>query len=75
MLYLFRIHEKRDDELPKKSSGWSFPKSLPGRGLRALIVLDDVWIAQHLEPFAPVRGRATEVVKPQKGNLRVREFT
>eukprot|EP00434_Breviolum_minutum_P013284 symbB.v1.2.011703.t2/scaffold787.1/size162597/14 len=26
-------------------------------GLRALIVLDDVWIAQHLEPFAPVRGR------------------
>ena len=26
------------------------------RGLRALIVLDDVWIAQHLEPFAPLRG-------------------
>lgn len=26
-------------------------------GLRALIVLDDVWIAQHLEPFAPLRGR------------------
>lgn len=22
-----------------------------------MIVLDDVWIAQHLEPFAPLRGR------------------
>ena len=33
------------------------------RGLRALIVLDDVWIAQDLEPFAPLRGGAPVVMQ------------